>query len=245
MPIEFQDHVKFTKSSIKKHEAITVVGKKGTGKSVLFDILLEHLSKKTLIILIDTKREYKHVPFMDLTHLRYKINRKSGKRQYAFDKGIFKVTSGFEIQGETFDDLFRITEWLSYVLFDRENCILAVEELGNCTKKYSRFYDCNPYLATLVQQGRGKNVGFLGTTQRLQEIHTTILSESDHILCFRLTSEADESYMKNYIHPDHIKALEKHEFLHLNLKDDYLRHCHKLYLNPQKLKYYTRTFGKT
>ncbi len=245
MPVEFQDHAKFTKSSIKKHECIVVLGKKGTGKSVLFDTLLLALSRKTLILLIDTKREYKHIPFMDLEHLRFKVDRKTKVRTYAFPTGLFRLESGFELEGETFDDLYRITEWLSYVLFNRENCILAVEELGNCTKKHTRFYDCNPYLATLVQQGRGKNVGFLGTTQRLQEIHTTILSESDHILCFRLTSEADESYMKNYIHPDHIKALDKHEFLHLNLKDDYLRHCNKLYLDKQKLKYYTKIFGQT
>lgn len=244
MPVEFQEG-KFTKTSIKKHEAITIVGKKGTGKSVLFDQLLLSLSRFTLIILIDTKREYKHIPFMDLEHLRWKEDRKTGKKEYAFPKGIFKVQSGFELQGETYDDLYNITEWLSHILFQREKCILAIEELGNCTKKHTRFYDCNPFLATLVQQGRGKEVGFLGTTQRLQEIHTTILSESDHILCFRLTSEADESYMKNYIHPDRIKNLEKHEFLHLNLKEDYLRHCQKLYLDKQKLKYYTKIFGKT
>ncbi len=244
MPIPFQE-AKFTKSSIKKHEAITVVGKKGTGKSVLFDTLLLALSKKTLIILIDTKREYLHIPFMDISHLSYKVNYKTKKKEYAFNNGLFRVVAGFQIKGKQYDDLFTITEWLAYVLFEREKCMLAVEELGNCTKKFNRFYDCNPYLAQLVQQGRQRNVGFLGTTQRLQEIHTTILSESDHIICFRLTSESDEKYMKNYILPDHIRNLGTHEFLHLNLKDDYLRHCNKLYLDEQKLKYYTKTFGKT
>lgn len=244
MPIPFQE-AKFTKTSIKKHEAITVVGKKGTGKSVLFDTLLLALSKKTLIILLDTKREYKHIPFMDLDHIKYEIDYKTKKKKYAFNTGLFRVISGFELGGKTYEDLFTITEWLSYVLFNREKCMLAIEELGNCTKKFNRFYDCNPYLSTLVCQGRQRGVGFLGTTQRLQEIHTTILSESDHILCFRLTSEADENYMRNYIHPDHIKELGTHEFLHLNLKDDYLRHCNKLYLDEQKLKYYTKIFGKT
>lgn len=244
MPVEFQEGKKFTKSSIKKHEALTIVGKKGTGKSVLFNTLLEHLSKKTLAILIDTKDEYKHIPYMDLEHLKYEIDYKTEKKVYAFNTGLFRVVSGFEIDGESYEDLYNITEWLSYVLFNRGNCMLAIEELGNCTKKHTRFYDCNPHLAKLVQQGRQPKVGFMGTTQRLQEIHTTILSESDHIICFRLTSEADESYMRNYIHPDHIKNLDKFEFLHLNLKDDYLRHCYKLSFDESKLKYLTSIFGK-
>lgn len=243
MPIPFEQKAKFTKGSIKSHEACTIVGKKGTGKSVLFDILMDLLGRKNLIVLIDSKREYEHIPVFTLDHVSYDINEKTGKKIYARTKGVFRI---YEVDmGDTkVDDLYTITEWIAKLLFERENCIMAVEELGNCTKKYSRLYDCNPMLARVIQQGRARNVGFLGTTQRLQEIHTTILSESDHIICFRLTSEQDEKYMRNYIKPEYIQDLGEHEFLHLNLKQNYLRHCWRWHITPEQKKYYTKIFGR-
>ncbi len=225
----------FLYKSIKPHERCTIIGKTGSGKSVLFDNLLKVLSKSNLVILIDSKREYSHLPIVNNVKI--------------FDKeivktGLFRIYE-LEFKGHIIDDLVELNEFLSKVMFERRDCILAIEELANATKKSGamRLYDLQPNFAKLIQQGRSRNVGFLGTTQRPQEIHTTIMSESQHLIIFDVTSPHDQKALQNYIEPDLFDRLQKHEFYHLNLPEGYLKHCYKLRMSePQKLKY-KKMFG--
>lgn len=230
-----ENAVKFKKSNIRPHERITVIGKTGSGKSVLFDNLLDYFSKKTLVILIDTKDEYKHISEFQMENLKA-------------DKGLFKIVE-LDYKGQKIDDYYIIVEFFSLALFERgktenRSSMLAIEELGNVVKKHGRLYDVSPSFARLLQQGRAHDVGFLGTTQRPQEIHTTILSQSNHIICFDLTSKHDLDAVKAYFEPEWIYDLGKHQFLHLDYTHNTITRNFKLYLSNDKIKFYNRLFGK-
>lgn len=227
-----EQRAKFVFSDIGKHDRTTIVGKTGQGKSVLMDKLIHFFSKKTLVILIDTKNEYIHIP-----ELNMKILQKA--------KGLYRIVSIEEEDNIIIDDYKVICEWISKILFDRENCLLAIEELGNVVRKYGTLYEVMPNFAKLLQQGRSHNVGFIGTTQRPQEIHTTILSQSGHIISLLITSKHDLQAMGAYIDKEQYGKLQRYEFFHLNHAKNYLRHCNRLYLSDAEIKYYSDLFGET
>ena len=229
MPRKAKDY--FVMGDIGIHDRTTIVGKTGQGKSVLMHKIMHFFSKKTLVLLIDTKDEYVDIPELDM-----KILKKA--------KGLFRIIS-IEQDDLIIDDYKVICEWISKILFERENCILAIEELGNVVRTYGTLYEVMPNFAKLLQQGRGHNVGFLGTTQRPQEIHTTILSQSNHIVSLLVTSKHDLQAMGAYFDKEQYDKLQRYEFFHLNHAKNYLKHCYKLYLREAEIRYYTELFGET
>lgn len=223
-------------TDFQTHDRTLIIGKTGSGKSVLFDQMINHFSKKTFVLLLDTKREYHHVPTFEMENLEA-------------NKGLFRCYE-LDYRGHIIDDNYEIAEFFSILLFERareqkKSSILAIEELGNVIKKYGRLYDIMPKFAKLLQQGRSSNIGFIGTTQRPQEIHTTILSQCTQLICFDLTSSQDLHSVKAYFEPEWFDLLNKHQFFHLNYTKNSLKRCFKRYLTSDEKNFYTKIFGKS
>ena len=229
MPIEKRE--KFVMSHIGEHDRTVLVGKTGQGKSVLMDKLMKFFAKKTLVVLIDTKDEYEHIPELTMKVLKR-------------PKGLYRIIS-IEENEIIIDDYMVICEWISKILFNRENCILAIEELGDVTKKGARLSDTMKNYNKVLTQGRSHRVGFIGTTQRPQMIHTTILSQAFHIISFLVTSKHDLHAMGAYIDKEQYEKLNRYEFFHLNHPKNYLKWCYKLRLTDIEIKYYSEIFGET
>jgi len=235
---------KFEFHTIKPHDRIVIIGRTGSGKSVFADRLLKYLSKANFIILLDTKNEYEHLNELDF---RFLESRK---------KGIWKITE-LEYKGFMIEDNQIICEFFSELLFNtnkklkqrrkrRIPFILAIEEMGNVTKKSpSRLYDISPNFAKLLQQGRSQNIGLICTSQRTAEMHTTILSQANHIIAFEVYSKHDKEALKPYIDPDLFNDLKQYEFFHYNTRNNYLNHCYKIYLSNYELNYYNKIFGES
>lgn len=226
-----------------------ILGRTGTGKSVLTDTILTYLSKKAYIVLIDTKNEYYHIPVLDF------------KVFFTQEKGIVRINElTVKKKGitTTTDDLFKITEFISANIFSHNQkqkerkerlrrVIVCVEELGNICKKGGRLYDVMPFTAKLLQQGRSLELGFIGISQRPQEVHTTFLSQADHIFSFEVSSKHDLEAMKSYFNPDSYNDLKRFEFFHYNVKDATIKQCYPLYENElyHSLDYYRSLFGRS
>lgn len=231
--MKFIDGGKFKRSDIDTNERISVIGRTGTGKSVFTDTMLNYLSKNTLVVLLDTKIEYDHIPALTMEVLT------NSKR------GLYRIYE-LEYYGELIDDLYYICEFLAENIFERGNAILVVEELGNVCKKGGRLYDQMPHTARLLQQGRAKECGFIGITQRPQEVHTTFLSQSDHIISFDVSSKHDREAMKSYVDKEKYELLGKHQFFHYSVKGGFLKRCYRLYEDElyHSLEYYGKIFGR-
>ncbi len=234
---------KFDFNSILPHHRTTIIGKIGTGKSVLTDKILNHLSKRAFVVLIDTKGEYEHLTEFQLENL---IDKR---------KGLFRVTS-LDYRGYIIDDNQVLAEFFSDLMVKQNKkqrkdnkkltpYVLAIEEVGNVIRKHGRLYDVMPKFAVLLQQGRSLKIGYLGTTQRPAEIHTTILSQSHHVLSFQVTSRNDLEAMKTYIDADKYLDLNRFQFYHVNHAENYIKHCYKLYLTQSEKNYYFRVFGES
>lgn len=255
IPLLEEQEGRFRKSDFEIHHRTTICGTTGTGKSVLFDTLLDYYSKKTLVLLLDTKREYSHIPDFDVDeHLGLKM-------------GLFKIY-GLQSEDGIIRDLWLVKEYLAKLLFIRNTpeikdkhgnlkpnpyresgVMLAIEELANAHKKDSRrLYDSDPEFAVYLQQGRARNCGFLGTTQRIQEVHTTILSESQNLIFFNMHSERDIKAVGHYIDQSYFNRLKLHDFMHINIPKKYIRHCYALHSGElpkgKSFEYYRKIFGR-
>ena len=220
-------------SDLEQHERTIILGLSGSGKSVLLDKILKKFAKQTLVILVDTKDDYIHIKDFKVEDFNKK-------------KGLFRINE-LEVDGFTFkgaSGLKYIAEWLADNMFNRGDCMLAVEEMGLVLEKWGKFYDKAPHMATLIQQGRGRNVGFLGTSQRPQELHTTLISQSNNVLCFWLHQRADIEYVKSYFPEELIEELNRHEFLRYKMGRKIIYKHYKLYLSDTEKEYYSKIFGK-
>jgi hypothetical protein len=196
-------------------------------------MLIDWLGKQTLVIIMDTKDEYHHYP--ELADLQ----------QLDAPKGVVRVKE-VVWNDQIISDMFLITEFFSDICFHRGNCVLVVEEIGDVIPKGGRLYDRAPKYARLLQQGMGRGCGVVSVSQRPQEMHTTILSQSTHVICFNLFSPHDQKAVESFVEPELFDGLGKYEFFHIDFNAREYRHCYKLYAKqlPRSLEYYRNSFGK-
>jgi len=217
-----------------------IVGRTGTGKSVFADTLLTFLGKKTFIVLLDPEGAYTHYPILDFKTLMTQ------------KKGVFRITE-INYKDKQFgksvniQDPQIIAEFLAQNLYKRGNCMLAIEELGSVLPKSSRkLIDMCHHIGILITRGRKQDVGFIGIAQRTQHIHTEFFSQAQHIISYEVSSKHDLEAMRAYIDQEKYENLRKFEFFHYNVKDNYLKHCYKIYQDEMyhTLDYYKALFGK-
>ncbi len=240
--MKFITGTKFNRNHIQPHERIMILGRTGTGKSVFADTLMTFLGKRTFIVLFDPEGVYTHYPILDI------------KTLYTQKKGVFRITeiiyNDNKLLGKdyTIDDPQTIVEFLAHNLYKRGNCILAIEELGSVLpKSNTKLIDLSHHVGVLITRGRKQDVGFIGIAQRTQHIHTEFLSQATHIISYEVSSKHDLDAMKAYIDKDKYENLKRFEFFHYNVRDNYLKHCYRLYGDQlyHSLDYYKALFGQS
>jgi len=240
---------KFKRSDIKTNERLLILGRTGTGKSVLFDTMLNYLSKKCYIILIDTKNEYTHYPTLDF------------KTFYTQNRGIARINElKVKTKQGTFqtDDLYKIAEFICSNLYNfnkkakdenrrLRHTIVCIEELGNVCKKGGRLYDVMEHTSKIVSQGRSLEIGFIGTSQRPQMVHTDFIAEADHLISFAVSSKHDLEAMRSYFAKEQYYELKLFEFFHYQIKKGIIKHCYPIYETEMyhSLDYYRKLFGRS
>lgn len=209
---------RFTLNTIKADERCMIFGFTGTGKSFLAEKIARFLGRKKLVVVLDTKNEYQF-PILQLNHL-------TNPKQ----KGVFR-TYEIDFDGQIIEDNYVIAEFLATNLFNRGNCVFFIEEIGDVVPKSSKnLYELAPKIAKYIQQGRARKCAFIGTSQRPAEVHTTITSQSNHIISFKMSLPHDIKYLERYF-PKQIwlKINKDYEFLRYYVNDQRTYHHYKMY----------------
>jgi hypothetical protein len=102
----------------------------------------------------------------------------------------------------------RFFEWV----YRRGNTTLYVDETAAITEGNTYPY----YYGAILMRGRELNVELWSATQRPKDIPQIVLSESEHVYCFRLRLEQDREKIERLagIPREYIEALQKRNFLY-------------------------------
>lgn len=76
---------------------------------------------------------------------------------------------------------------LCKIIYNRGNCVLIVDEVSY----YSGSNFILPNHKELLIRGRSRGIGMIQLSQRSREIHSTLISESQHLFCFQLMLKTD------------------------------------------------------
>lgn len=190
------------------HSNITIFGMTGSGKSVLCRNLQGYFKN---VIVFDTLYEYSDNEGLVFNNFNqfcdYLIMTKN-------DEIIPKLIIRFN---PDIDENSEINNYLKMIYF-RGDCTVVLEEVQN----YASVYKIPKYLKQISLTGRHKKVNFITTTQRIAEIHKSLLSQAHHVFSGFTDNSLDlKTLSENGFSIDLIDRVSQYEFIWKNNRDYY------------------------
>jgi len=185
---------------------ICIFGISGTGKSYLCRNLQNYFNNN---FIFDTLNEYTAqdgMIFNDyLSFSNYVIQTQNQNGL----KAIFQFPLENSQKSELFDECIRL-------LYYRGKCNIVIEEVQN----FASVHTIPPFLKQASLTGRHQEVSFITTTQRVAEIHKSLLSQAHHIYCGYTDSPTDLKTLREFGFNDMtIANLNDREFIWKHNRD--------------------------
>lgn len=178
--------------NIKPNLRIFIAGKTQSGKTYFAKYLL---SKYQRYIIYDLKREYNSFGAVVNTLEQLKT---------ALQNGCVKViVQPNDLSVEYFD---LICEFIWYRV---RNCLFVVDEVHTFCTKHKITNNFKRILT--VMQGGDYKVGIICISQRPQNVHNDIISQSTIVISFRLNH--NDAYALPCMPPEQVKTLQERQFL--------------------------------
>lgn len=99
----------------------------------------------------------------------------------------------FEIPVSRFSQV-DIADAVIELLYERKNCFIVIEEIHN----FASTHYCPPYFRHLALTGRHQNIGYCFTTQRIAEVHKTMLTQCQYKFAGFVDNPTDEKTLKEW-----------------------------------------------
>lgn len=187
---------------IKTSDRIAIFGISGGGKSVFAkNWLLPHYDR---YLFWDIKVENDDVVHDIVIRNPEKLEQLIDK----YDRILYQPDNA---EPEDFDEVCKI-------VFQHRNNAIYVDEATRITTPNKIGYWYN----TIITQGRSYNVGNITVSQRPNNIHNTIISESLHFFIFKLNLPRDIDKLRDMIGSvvDNIRLLPEFHFIYYSVKDN-------------------------
>jgi len=192
---------------IKSSERLFVSGKTGSGKTYWIKSQISQLKK---FILYDAKHDESY------NSINATLISNINDLRLAIHKGINKIIyRPFMIDDIVFNEICRI-------IFETGNITFIIDEMAFHVSSNK----IQPYHDLLMRLGRTKGIGTWNCTQRTRDcLHNTILSETDHIICFRLMLETDRKKLAESFDPLFYQAntLQDFNWIYYNTRENAAR----------------------
>lgn len=189
--------------NIKSNERIFITGKTGSGKSYWIKKQLLHIER---FVFYDPKHEHDDVDAvvvhtLDDLKIALAKHKRISYRPYLIDD-------------QQFNELCRI-------IYNTGNLIFIIDEMAF----HVQSWQIQPYHDLLQRLGRKRGIGIWNATQRPRCAHNTILSESDHIISFKLMLQTDRKKLAESFDPLFEKAneLADYHWIYYNTREDSAR----------------------
>ena len=190
---------------IKSNERVFITGKTGSGKSFW---IKKHLLQVSRFVFYDPKHEHDDISGT--------IVRNPADLQAALDQGISNIIyRSFVINDPEFDQICKI-------IYNKGNLIFIIDEMAFHVSS-SKICDWH---SILLRLGRKRGIGVWNCTQRTRScLHNTILSETDHIVSFKLMLETDRKKLAESFDPlfDQANELKEFNWIYYNVREDHAR----------------------
>ena len=163
------------------NEDIVICGAKNSGKSYLANELLKSFSNITCIVwdwnhqFHDSRAMLVHT-LDDLLEIFDQVH-----------KGRY-ILQPYDKSQKAFEDLCD-------AVFERGNCVLFLDELHNFTSKQSII---RPF-QNLILSGRPRGVSVISISTRPASLPNSVLSNANHVFCFRLNIESDVKFLESWM----------------------------------------------
>lgn len=192
-----------------QHSNITIFGMTGSGKSVLCRTLQEYFKN---VIVFDTLYEYSDnegIVFYDFQNFaRYLI-----ETEY-MEVLPYRIIVRFP---PDLDENSEINNYLKMIYF-RGDCTVVLEEVQN----FASVHKIPKYLKQISLTGRHKKVNFITTTQRIAEIHKSLISQAHHIFSGFTDNPNDiKTLNENGFTAKLVDQINQYEFIWKNNREYY------------------------
>lgn len=173
----------------------TFIGCTGSGKTTLAEKVCSFFEH---VIVLDTKGT--------VDWAGYKLYRKFDALEKATEpKRIFRPDGAWLRSEEEQEKFFAWIYW-------RQNCVIYIDEASSITGPYQRpdsLFDC-------IVRGRELGIQVFASTQRPAKICMELLTEAEHVYCFKLRRKNDQDTVKSLCGIDAERIVEKHDFVYSN-----------------------------
>lgn len=190
------------------HSNITIFGMTGSGKSVLCRKLQEYFEN---VIVFDTLHEYNQSEGLIFTNFhsfsQYLIQTQN---QPSLPRLIIRFSPDI-------DETNEIDHYLK-MIYHRGNCTVVLEEVQN----FASVHKIPKYLKQISLTGRHKRVNFITTTQRIAEIHKSLLSQAHHIFSAYADNPTEiKTLIENGFTTELLDNLDQYQFIWKNGREYY------------------------
>jgi len=191
--------------NLKSNERLFICGHTGSGKSYLLTRIVKGYKR---VIFIDPKHEHSLNGSVLVYDVKGCVNAMKNEQFFVHYKPV-------EFDSEIINELCKH-------VYELGNCLVVFDEVSRFA--YPRVTE---YHDRLIRMGRSRGIGVWHTSQRPSFVDNYVISESEHVISFSLSIEADRDKLRGVMgdEAEKTRTLERYHWLYYSIHEGKAKVC--------------------